>query len=153
MARDARPRGSARLGKTRFSVSIVPADSFREDVIAGLSLPRKSLPPKYFYDARGSRLFEAICRLKEYYPTRSELALTRGHIAGIAGFARKKSTLIEYGSGESVKSRLLIQALRPSAYIPVDISADALRNAAAKLRRRFPWLDVLAVHGDFLASA
>ena len=77
----------------------------------------------------------------------------RGHIGEIKRFARQLSstaiTLIEYGSGESVKSRLLIQALRPSAYIPVDISADALRNAAAKLRRRFPWLDVLAVHGDF----
>ncbi len=128
---------------------MVPADSFREDVIAGLSLPQKVLPPKYFYDAAGSRLFEAICRLKEYYPTRSELALTRAHLGAIARFAGKGSTLIEYGSGESVKSRLLIGALRPSAYIPVDISEHALRRAAAKLRRLFPWLDILAVHGDF----
>ena len=126
-----------------------PADGFREDVIAGLSLPQKALPPKYFYDAKGSRLFEAICRLKEYYPTRSELALTRGRIGEIARFARNGVTLIEYGSGESMKSRLLIEALRPSAYIPVDISEHALRNAAAKLRRRFPWLDIFAVHGDF----
>ncbi len=128
---------------------MVPADSFREDVIAGLSLPQKALSPKYFYDAQGSRLFEAICRLKEYYPTRSELALTHLHLREIASFARKGSTLIEYGSGESAKSRLLIQALRPSAYIPVDISADALRGAAAMLRRRFAWLDIRAVHGDF----
>lgn len=128
---------------------MVPADSFREDVIAGLSLPQKVLPPKYFYDAAGSRLFEAICRLKEYYPTRSELALTRAHLGAIARFAGKGSTLIEYGSGESVKSRLLIGALRPFAYIPVDISEHALRRAAAKLRRLFPWLDILAVHGDF----
>jgi dimethylhistidine N-methyltransferase len=118
-------------------------------VIAGLSLPQKALPPKYFYDARGSRLFEAICRLKEYYPTRSELALTRAGIKGIARFARQGSTLIEYGSGASTKSRLLIEALRPSTYIPVDISGDALRNAAAQLRRRFPWLAIRAVHGDF----
>jgi dimethylhistidine N-methyltransferase len=149
VARDPRSRDSTRLGETRFSASIVPADSFREDVIAGLSLPQKALLPKYFYDARGSRLFEAICRLKEYYPTRSELALTRSHISEISRFARKNSTLIEYGSGESLKSRLLIQALRPAAYIPVDISDDALRKATAGLRRRFPWLDVLAVHGDF----
>ena len=149
MARDARSRDSARLGETRFSASIVPADSFREDVIAGLSLPQKALPPKYFYDARGSRLFEAICRLKEYYPTRAEQGLTRGHIGEIASFACKGSTLIEYGSGEGKKSRLLIQALRPAAYIPVDISDDALRKATAGLRRTFPWLDVLAVHGDF----
>ena len=149
MARNARAHGSERLGRLRFSVSTVPADSFREDVIVGLSLPQKSLPPKYFYDARGSRLFEAICRLKEYYPTRAEIALTRAHLGAIARFAGARSTLIEYGSGESVKSQLLIDALRPSAYIPVDISADALRGAAAKLRRRFAWLDIRPVHGDF----
>jgi dimethylhistidine N-methyltransferase len=128
---------------------VVPADSFREDVIAGLSLPQKALPPKYFYDAKGSRLFEAICRLTEYYPTRSELALTRRHIGAIARFAGPGATLIEYGSGESMKSRLLIEALRPSAYIPVDISSHALRNAAVGLRHRFPRLDIFAVHGDF----
>ena len=127
----------------------MPADGFREDVIAGLSLPQKALPPKYFYDAIGSRLFEAICSLKEYYPTRAELALTRAHIGEIARFARKRSTLIEYGSGESMKSRLVIDALRPSAYIPVDISEDALRGAAAKLQHLFPWLDIRPVHGDF----
>ena len=128
---------------------MVPADSFREDVIAGLSLPQKALPPKYFYDAKGSRLFEAICRLNEYYPTRSELALTRRHIGAIARFAGTRSTLIEYGSGESMKSRLLIDALDPAAYVPVDISEHALRRAAAKLRQLFPRLDILAVHGDF----
>ena len=153
MARDPRRRGSPRLGQSRFFGSVVPADSFREDVIAGLSLPQKALPPKYFYDAQGSRLFEAICRLREYYPTRAELALTRAHVGAIARFAGTRIspavTLIEYGSGESMKSRLLIEAMRPSAYIPVDISEDALRNAAAKLRRRFPRLDIRAVHGDF----
>lgn len=128
---------------------MVLADSFREDVIAGLSRPQKTLPPKYFYDARGSRLFDAICGLKQYYPTRSELSLTRRHLAAITRFARVGGTLIEYGSGESLKSRLLIQALRPSAYVAVDISDDALRNASRRLRRRFSWLDILAVHGDF----
>ena len=137
MARDPRPGGSARL------------NSFRDDVIAGLSRPQKALPPKYFYDARGSRLFEAICRLKEYYPTRAELALTRRHLAGIAAFAGNGCQLIEYGSGASVKTRLLLRRLRPSAYVPVDISASALRAAAHGLRREFPWLDVLAVAGDF----
>ena len=149
MAREQRRRGPPRLGQLRFFGSVVPADSFREDAIAGLSLPQKSLPPKYFYDARGSRLFEAICRLKEYYPTRSELALTRAHLEAIARFAGARSTLIEYGSGESVKSRLLIRALRPAAYVPVDISEDALRGGARRLRREFRWLDILAVHGDF----
>jgi dimethylhistidine N-methyltransferase len=126
-----------------------PAESFREDVIGGLSLAQKSIPPKYFYDVKGGRLFEAICRLKEYYPTRSELALTRAHLGEIARFTGRGAVLIEYGSGASVKSRLLIGALAPSAYVPVDISADALRGAATALRRRFPRLDILAVHGDF----
>ena len=136
-------------GRLVFSNSFVPAESFREDVIAGLSLPQKALPPKYFYDAKGSRLFEAICRLKEYYPTRSELALTRANLGAIARFAGRGAVLIEYGSGESVKSRLLLGALRPSAYVPVDISEHALRGAASALRRHFPWLNIFAVHGDF----
>jgi L-histidine Nalpha-methyltransferase len=122
---------------------------FREDVIAGLSLPRKSLPPKYFYDAAGSRLFERICRLREYYLTRAELSLTRSHLAAIARFAARGGTLIEYGSGESLKSRLLIGALRPAAYIPVDISQDALQAAAWRLAREFPRLDIVPVVGDF----
>lgn len=161
MARDQRRLGPTRLVRApadravraQFSSSSAAAESFRDDVIAGLSLPRKALPPKYFYDAQGSRLFEAICRLKEYYPTRSELALTRRHLGAIARFAGRRGapavTLIEYGSGESVKSRLLIAALRPAAYVPVDISEDALRRAAATLPRRFPGLAVHAVHGDF----
>jgi dimethylhistidine N-methyltransferase len=136
-------------GRLVFSNSFVAAESFREDVIAGLSLPQKALPPKYFYDARGSRLFEAICRLQEYYPTRSELALTRANLGAIARFAGRGAVLIEYGSGESMKSRLLLGALRPSAYVPVDISEHALRGAASALRRRFPWLNIFAVHGDF----
>src|SRR5437773_6429415 len=122
---------------------------FRQDVIAGLSLPRKSLPPKYFYDAAGSRLFERICRLREYYLTRAELALTRAHIAAIARFAGSRGTLIEYGSGASMKSRLLIRALRPATYIAVDISRDALQTAARRLAREFPRLDIVPVAGDF----
>src|SRR5437762_12375277 len=91
---------------------------FREAVIAGLALPRKCLPPKYFYDAAGSRLFERICRLREYYLTRAELALTRAHIAAIARFAGSRGTLIEYGSGASMKSRLPLRELRPAAFVP-----------------------------------
>src|SRR2546425_8281147 len=87
---------------------------FREDVIAGLSLPRKSLSPKYFYDAAGSRLFERICRLREDYLTRAELALTRAHIPALARLSRSPGTLIEYGNGASLKSRPLIPALRPA---------------------------------------
>ncbi len=121
----------------------------KHDVIAGLSLPQKSLPPKYFYDDAGSRLFERICRLPEYYLTRAELALTRKHLASIARFAGRGCELIEYGSGESLKTRLLIRALRPAAYLPVDISEAALRGAAARLSREFPWLEIAPVNGDF----
>jgi len=128
-----------------------PSSGFREDVIAGLSLPRKTLPPKYFYDATGSRLFERICRLPEYYPTRVELALTRANAAAMARFAGRGVALVEYGSGESLKTRSLIRALRPGAYIPVDISADALQRAERRLRREFPWLAIRAVQGDFSA--
>jgi dimethylhistidine N-methyltransferase len=122
---------------------------FFADVVAGLSLPQKSLPPKYFYDAAGSRLFERICRLPEYYLTRAELALTRRHIRAIARFAGRGCELIEYGSGESLKTRLLIRALRPATYLPVDISAAALRAATQRLYREFPWLRIVPVHGDF----
>jgi dimethylhistidine N-methyltransferase len=128
----------------------VPAqDDFLRDVIAGLAAPQKALPPKYFYDAAGSRLFERICRLPEYYLTRAELALTRRHLASIVRFAGKGCELIEYGSGESLKTPLLIRALRPSAYLPVDISPTALEEAARRLVRRFPRLDIVPIHGDF----
>jgi dimethylhistidine N-methyltransferase len=107
------------------------------------------LPPKYFYDEAGSRLFERICRLPEYYLTRAELALTRAHLASIARFAGKGCELVEYGSGESLKTRLLIRALEPSAYLPVDISPSALRAAERRLTREFPRLRIVAVNGDF----
>ena len=125
------------------------ASSFRDDVVAGLSLPQKSLPPKYFYDAAGGSLFARICRLPEYYLTRAELALTRRHLAAIARFAGRGCRLIEYGSGESLKSRLLIRALRPASYVPIDISSQALYDAARRLSREFPWLEIAPVLGDF----
>ena len=122
---------------------------FRDDVVAGLSAPQKALPPKYFYDAAGSRLFARICRLPEYYLTRAELALTRRHLAAIARFAGRGCQLIEYGSGEGIKSRLLIRALRPAAYVPIDISQDALDASAKRLAREFPRLKIRPVLGDF----
>jgi dimethylhistidine N-methyltransferase len=123
--------------------------SFRDDVVAGLSAPQKSLPPKYFYDAAGSRLFARICRLPEYYVTRAELALTRRHLGAIARFAGRGCQLIEFGSGESVKTRLLIRALRPVSYVPIDISPAALQDAARRLAREFPRLEIIPVAGDF----
>lgn len=136
-------------GQVSFHGSAVAPDNFLEDVVTGLSLARKELPPKYFYDARGSALFEEICTLPEYYPTRAEIALTRQHIAEIARFAGAGSELIEYGSGASTKTRILLEALEPAVYVPVDISESALRGAAALLETEFPWLNVRAVVGDF----
>ncbi|HSA90246.1 MAG TPA: L-histidine N(alpha)-methyltransferase [Burkholderiales bacterium] len=123
--------------------------SFRDDVVAGLSAPQKFLSPKYFYDAAGSRLFARICRLPEYYVTRAELALTRRHLAAIARFAGHGCQLLEYGSGEGVKSRLLIRAARPAVYVPIDISQDALDDAARRLSREFPRLRIHPLLGDF----
>jgi L-histidine N-alpha-methyltransferase len=94
-------------------------------------------------------LFERICRLPEYYVTRAELALTRAHLPAIARFAGRGCALIEYGSGESLKSRLLIRALRPALYVPIDISPDALQAAQRRLGRDFPWLAIVPVAGDF----
>jgi L-histidine Nalpha-methyltransferase len=139
----------SRRGGVSFSGSAVAADGFLDDVISGLSQPQKALPPKYLYDATGSRLFERICRLREYYPTRAELALTRRHLHEIVRFAGERCELIEYGSGEGVKTRMLIEHLRPSRYVPVDISDAALHEAAARLAREFPWLEIAAVVGDF----
>jgi dimethylhistidine N-methyltransferase len=143
-----RPTQLGRAAVGGFHGAAAPA-GFHEDVVAGLSLPQKSLPPKYFYDAKGSRLFERICRLPEYYPTRTELFLTRKRLGEIARFAGRGGVLIEYGSGEGVKTRLLIRALRPSLYLPVDISEEALRRAAARLAREFPRLHIAPIPGDF----
>jgi len=136
-------------GSVTFHGAVVPPDNFLEDVVAGLALAQKTLPPKYFYDARGSALFEEICSLPEYYPTRAEIALTLEHIEDIARFAGAGCELIEYGSGASTKTRILIARLRPAVYVPVDISESALRGAAGQLAHEFPWLSIRAVTGDF----
>jgi L-histidine Nalpha-methyltransferase len=149
VGRDERDRRSLELGGARFVGAEPPAVNFRKDVLEGLARPQKALPPKYFYDAEGSRLFERICRLREYYPTRTELSITRKNLRDIARFAGKRSALLEYGSGESLKTRLLIRALAPSVYMPVDISAAALRSALKRLRAAFPRLGIVAITADF----
>jgi dimethylhistidine N-methyltransferase len=130
-------------------VELAANPRFAEDVLEGLSRPRKSLPPKYFYDAAGSRLFERICRLREYYPTRLEVSITRKNLREIGRFAGRGASLLEYGTGEGIKTRLVITALRPSLYMPVDISEDALARAVLRLARAFPRLRIQPVRGDF----
>ncbi|HEU4410751.1 MAG TPA: L-histidine N(alpha)-methyltransferase [Polyangiaceae bacterium] len=120
------------------------------EVLAGLSAPRKHLPPKLFYDEEGSRLFEAICGLDEYYPTRTELGILRAHAGAIAARLGPRCRLVEFGSGASLKTRVLLDALpEPSAYVPVDISPSALAGAAAELARRYPRLAIEPACADF----
>jgi dimethylhistidine N-methyltransferase len=123
---------------------------FLRDVIQGLRRPQKEIPCKYFYDALGSALFDEICELDEYYLTRTELAILKAHAAEMAAVIGADCELIEFGSGSSLKTRLLLQQLAaPRAYLPVDIAHDALRQSAAVLTAHFPGLCVLPVHADF----
>lgn len=128
------------------------ASRFREDVIEGLQLTQKTLVPKYFYDEVGSALFEAICALPEYYPTRTELALMEAHATAMAERLGPRCALVEFGSGASRKSRLLIAATRPCVYVPVDIARETLRSAADGLHRSFPELPIVAVCADYSAA-
>jgi dimethylhistidine N-methyltransferase len=125
------------------------ADRFLDDALRGLAATPKSLPPKYFYDAEGSRLFDAICELPEYTLTRTETALMQAHAAEMAACLGPGCALIEFGSGSSRKSRLLLEALRPAVYAPVDISRAALEASALGLAADFPWLGIEAVWGDY----
>src|SRR5215469_4460353 len=125
-------------------------EAFARDVITGLSARPKRLPPKYFYDATGARLFEEITALPEYYPTRSELAILRAHAPAMARLLPSETALIEFGSGSTRKVRLLLNAAPTvAAYVPVDISAQWLAEEAARLRRDYPELAVLPVAADF----
>lgn len=125
-------------------------ESFYDDVVEGLSGDAKSLPCKYFYDERGSQLFDQICELEEYYLTRTELAIMRQHAGEIAEQIGPGVMLVEYGSGSSIKTRLLLDKLQnPAAYVPVDISRDHLEASANRLLDIYPDLEVLPVCADF----
>ena len=139
-----------RLASDAPAAAAAGADAFRADVIAGLSPPRRRLPAKWFYDAEGSALFERICELPEYYPTRQETALLAAIAPELAAHIPSGATLIELGSGASVKTRLLLDAApQLSAYAPVDISATAVAAAAAAIARDYPNLRVTPVTADF----
>jgi dimethylhistidine N-methyltransferase len=126
---------------------------FASDLIVGLSARQKNLSPKYFYDAAGSQLFEEICLTPEYYPTRTETALLRDIAADIAAAIPAGAVLVEFGSGASDKTQLLLDAApQIGAYVPIDISVDALEQAAARLASRYPALPVMALAGDFTAE-
>src|SRR6267378_3588493 len=123
---------------------------FLDDVLRGLSARRKILPSKYFYDAEGSRLFEAICELPEYYVTRTETALLVDLAPELAAFVADGAALVEFGSGASAKTRLILDASpQIHVYIPIDISEVALSHAAETIRSDYRSLEVIPLVGDF----
>ncbi len=119
------------------------------EVHAGLSCRQKRLPPKFFYDTRGSKLFDLITRLPEYYPARTEIALLRQHAAEMAQLLGLHGILLELGSGSSTKIRLLLEAVRPRVYVPMDISRQHLIDSSRRVAEDFPWLTVHAACVDY----
>jgi dimethylhistidine N-methyltransferase len=126
--------------------------NFRGEVVEGLRKPQKELPSKFFYDAIGSRLFDQITELEEYYPTRTELGIMREHAGEMAALLGPECLLIEYGSGSSTKTPLLLNELRnPAGYVPIDISKEHLLRSATALAAAYPDLEVLPVCADYTA--
>ncbi len=130
---------------------IIPAvdPQFRADVLSGLKGPRRAIPARWFYDERGSELFDDITRLPEYYPTRTETALLQDCRADLAARIGAGAAVIEFGAGSATKTPLLLEAIAPSAYVPIDISGEYLRTSADILQSRFPGLKVISVEADF----
>lgn len=136
-------------GVLRFYNFLPDESPFLDDVLAGLSRAQKAIPPKYFYDAAGSKLFERICELPEYYPTRTEVAVMQASIVEMAQFVGPDAQLIELGSGAGVKTRLLMERLLPPLYVPIDIDGQTLRSASSQLAELFPWLNVVGLCADY----
>jgi L-histidine Nalpha-methyltransferase len=132
----------------------VSADDFERDLVAGLSSKPRSVAPKYFYDAVGSALFDRICELPEYYPTRTELGILERHARTIAECIGPHPDIVEFGAGSLAKIRLLLNAFSsrdaPRRYFPIDISAEHLESSAGRLHADYPWLHVQPVVADYM---
>jgi dimethylhistidine N-methyltransferase len=124
-------------------------EAFREDVLAGLSAPIPAIPARWLYDRRGSELFDAITHLPSYYPTRTETALLNAIMPEVASHVPRGAAVVEFGAGSASKTPILLEAIQPAVYVPVDISGDYLEQSAAALRRRMPSLEVIPVFADF----
>ena len=124
-------------------------EAFRRDVLAGLAAPVPAVPARWLYDRRGSELFEAITRLPSYYPTRVETALLHKIMPEVAARIRGGAAVVEFGAGSATKTPILLEAIAPAAYVPVDISGEYLEQSAAELQQSFPRLDVIPVVADF----
>lgn len=128
-------------------------DTFFEDVREGLAQPQKTIPSKFFYDARGSQLFEEITELPEYYPTRTEMAIMERSIGEMVARIGPHCLLVEYGSGSSLKTRILLDNLiEPVGYVPIDISREHLMQSAAALKERYDHLSILPVCADYTTN-
>ena len=123
--------------------------AFRDDVLAGLSAPIPAIPARWLYDRRGSELFDEITRLPSYYPTKAETGLLHDIIDQVAARVPKGAAVVEFGAGSQTKTPILLEAIAPAAYVPVDISGDYLEHSAAELQQRFPKLEVIPVVADF----
>jgi dimethylhistidine N-methyltransferase len=123
--------------------------AFRDDVIAGLSAPIPAIPARWLYDRRGSELFDEITRLPSYYPTRTETAIFHDIMPEVAARVPKGAVVVEFGAGSQTKTPILLEAVAPAAYVPVDISGDYLEQSARELQDRFPNVEVLPVVADF----
>jgi L-histidine N-alpha-methyltransferase len=124
--------------------------AFRSDVLNGFETRPRAIPARWFYDRRGSELFEAITELPEYYPTRSETEILLRACPEVATLAGEGRAVVEFGSGSSTKTPILLRSVNPAAYVPIDISGDFLRESSAGLSAAFPGLPVLPVEADFL---
>ena len=148
---DVSPSANAEL--IAFHDHAAQEESFLDAVLEGLSRENKAIPCRFLYDERGSALFDQICELGEYYPTRTETKILEGSAAEIARRVGPAAKLIELGSGSSIKVRILLEAFEaPAAYVAVDVSREHLRRAAARLAADFPTLEVAAVCADYAAS-
>ena len=142
--------------KSDTGIAIVDRDeqgvdkAFRADVLAGLAQRQKAIPARWFYDERGSQLFEDITRLPEYYPTRAETEILQNRGEEFAELIGEGRAVVEFGSGSSVKTPLVLKAIDPAAYVPLDISGEFLRQSAAALSDKFPGLPVHPVEADFM---
>ncbi|MCL6683727.1 L-histidine N(alpha)-methyltransferase [Sphingomonas alba] len=123
--------------------------AFRADVLAGLAEPTPAIPARWFYDRRGSELFDDITRLPSYYPTRTETALLEEIMSEVDALSADNCAVVELGSGSSTKTPLLLRGIQPKAYVPVDISGDYLRESAAVVDKDFPDIHVYPVEADF----
>ena len=141
--------GAARIAQNETNDNTA---EIRAELAAGLMMRQAQTSPKYLYDVLGSKLFEAICELPEYYPTRTEAAIVDAHLQDIARSVGRGSTLIDLGAGNCAKAARLFPELRPAQYVAIDISADFLRDAVSQLRQRFPQVTMQELGLDFSST-